>query len=83
MSATELAAAFPVSRQAVMKHLRILSRAGLVASSNHGREVRYSVEPRALRTVARQLEQVASNWDKRLTALKSMVETSPRRNPGS
>ena len=44
-TATTLAAALPVSRPAVIKHLAVLDRAGLVAARRHGREVRYVVQP--------------------------------------
>ena len=42
ITATELAETLPVSRQAVVKHLQVLGRAGLVTSARDGREVRYS-----------------------------------------
>ena len=48
-TATTLAAALPVSRPAVIKHLAVLDRAGLVAARRHGREVRYVVQPAPLR----------------------------------
>ena len=38
MSATQLATRFPVSRQAVVKHLSALSGAGLVTSVRDGRD---------------------------------------------
>ena len=48
-TATTLAAELPVSRPAVIKHLAVLDRAGLVAAQRHGREVRYVVCPRRWR----------------------------------
>src|SRR5262249_22072436 len=45
VTATELAASLPVTRQAVSKHLAALTDAGLVASSREGREVRYRLTP--------------------------------------
>ncbi|MBO0732608.1 MAG: winged helix-turn-helix transcriptional regulator, partial [Acidimicrobiaceae bacterium] len=45
LSATELAPHYPVSRQAVVKHLAALSGAGLLAAERHGRDVRYRVVP--------------------------------------
>ena len=45
-TATELAAAEPVSRQAIVKHLQSLDEAGLVSPSRAGREVRYALTPR-------------------------------------
>ena len=48
-TATTLAAELPVSRPAVIKHLAVLDRAGLVAAQRHGREVRYVVQSAPLR----------------------------------
>ena len=45
LTATELAASYPVSRQAVVKHLAALAAAGLLDAERHGREVRYGVVP--------------------------------------
>ena len=44
-SATDLARELPVSRQAVQKHLAMLSAAGLVAARRAGREVLYRPTP--------------------------------------
>ena len=49
-TATELAAAEPVSRQAIVKHLQSLDEAGLVSPSRAGREVRYALTPAPLGT---------------------------------
>lgn len=47
-----LAAAFPISRPAVSKHLKILVDAGLVAGRRVGRERRYRIVPGPLRDAA-------------------------------
>ena len=47
----DLAARRPISRPAVSKHLRLLSEAGLVEASDHGRERHYSLRPEALTPV--------------------------------
>src|SRR5437879_1548213 len=38
MSITGLTAGFPVTRQAITKHLRVMEEAGVVRSTRHGRE---------------------------------------------
>ena len=48
-TATELAAGTTITRQAVAKHLAVLSAAGLVAPLRSGRETRYRVVPGSLR----------------------------------
>jgi DNA-binding transcriptional ArsR family regulator len=74
-SASALAAELPVSRPAVVKHLNVLSRAGLVRWRRQGREVRYSVRPERLDATARWLSRIASEWDDRLAALKRLAES--------
>lgn len=73
---TALAAELPFTRQAVAKHLTVLDRAGLVESSRHGREVRYSVRPEHLDRAAHAMAKVAARWDARLAAIKRMAESS-------
>lgn len=74
-SATMVAAELPVSRQAIVKHLAILDRAGLVASHKHGREVLYSVQPQPLEDAARWITDLAAKWDGRLAQIKRMAES--------
>jgi DNA-binding transcriptional ArsR family regulator len=73
-SASALAAAMPVSRPAVIKHLAVLDRAGLVESRREGREVLFSVRPEPLESAARWMAAVAAEWDARLAALKRLAE---------
>ena len=73
-TATELAAALPVTRQAVAKHLNVLAGAGLVQARREGREVRYSVRTEPLGETARWMAGIASQWDARLAAIKQMAE---------
>jgi DNA-binding transcriptional ArsR family regulator len=77
-SASALAAQMPVSRPAVIKHLAVLDRAGLVESRRSGREVLYTVRPGPLDLAARWLAGVASEWDRRLAALKRLAEEGER-----
>lgn len=51
----DLAAAFPISRPAVSKHLKVLVEAGLVASRRSGRERLYRIVPGPLREAAAQV----------------------------
>jgi DNA-binding transcriptional ArsR family regulator len=73
-SASSLAAAMPVSRPAVIKHLTVLDRAGLVQSRRQGREVLYSVRPEPLQSASRWMAALAADWDRRLAALKRLAE---------
>jgi DNA-binding transcriptional ArsR family regulator len=76
-TATTLAGALPVSRVAVVKHLAVLDRAGLVAARRQGREVRYTVRTEQLDATARWMAGLAAAWDKRLAAIKRLAEEEP------
>ncbi|AYY13905.1 ArsR family transcriptional regulator [Actinobacteria bacterium YIM 96077] len=78
-SATTLAGRLPVSRQAVVKHLRVLEEAGLVRYGRLGREVLYEVRPAPLDSSARWLAERAAAWDRRLEAIKRVAENPPAR----
>jgi DNA-binding transcriptional ArsR family regulator len=73
-TATTLAEGVPVSRPAVIKHLAVLDRAGLVSRKRAGREVLYRVEPTRLDATAKRIAAIASAWDRRLDALKALAE---------
>jgi len=74
-TATTLAGDLPISRQAVVKHLGVLDRAGLVESSREGREVRYAVRPEQLELARRRMAEIATEWDTRLATIKLLAET--------
>lgn len=73
-TATTVAAELPVSRPAVVKHIGVLDRAGLVEGRRAGREMRWSVRPQRLDETARWMASVAFEWDTRLAAIKRMAE---------
>ena len=73
-TATTLAKAMPVSRPAVIKHLEVLGRAGLVERRREGREVVFAVRAEPLARTARWMASLASDWDTRLAALKRLAE---------
>ncbi|MGN9843595.1 ArsR/SmtB family transcription factor [Nonomuraea sp. H19] len=77
-TATTLAEALPVSRQAVVKHLAVLDAAGLVSGSRVGREMRYAVRPAALDATARWMAALAADWDRRLANIKRIAEEAER-----
>jgi DNA-binding transcriptional ArsR family regulator len=73
-TATELAASEPVSRQAIVKHLRSLDEAGLVTPSRAGREVRYAITPGPLQDAVGWMATVGAQWDRRLARLRGRLE---------
>lgn len=73
-SASVLADEFPVTRQAIAKHLAALDEAGLVERSTHGREVRYSARTDSLSAVAEWLGEVDRSWGDRLRRLRESFD---------
>ena len=72
-SATVLERELPVSRQAIVKHLAVLNRAGLVTGRRTGQEVRYALVPEPLDGVADWIAEIGSRWDERLARLRQVV----------
>jgi len=60
---------FPISFNAVSKHVKVLERAGLVHRSVRGREHWVRLNPRPLREAAIWLERYREFWSGRLDAL--------------
>src|ERR1700732_638873 len=75
LPAGQIARAFPVSRPAISKHLRLLRRAHLVQERREGRHRFYQLNPAPLRAVDSWLEQYRVFWQMSLTSLKAFVET--------
>jgi DNA-binding transcriptional ArsR family regulator len=73
-TATHLAVGLPVSRQAVVKHLQVLSGAGLLTAERDGREVRYRADPRAMDDAVAWMVRTGAEWDRRLGRLRRRVE---------
>lgn len=73
-SITHLSAETPVSRQAITKHLRVLSEAGLVRSSRRGRERVWDLEPKRLAEAHKYLDRISQQWDDALHRLRTFVE---------
>ncbi|MCY1142100.1 metalloregulator ArsR/SmtB family transcription factor [Actinoplanes sp. Pm04-4] len=74
-TATVLAADLPVTRQAVVKHLGVLERAGLVRAHRQGREMRYVVRAERLDETARWMAAAARRWDDRLATIRKLAES--------
>lgn len=73
-TATVLAAATPLTRQAVLKHLQVLEAAGLLSHERSGREVRYRVTPQPLVTAVAWILDTAGHWDRRLDRLRNLAK---------
>ncbi len=73
--AGQIARAFPISRPAISKHLRLLRRAHLVEERREGRNRVYQLNPEPLKAVDHWLEHYRVFWQSNLNSLKTFVET--------
>jgi len=74
-SVSALAGRFPaMTRQAVSKHLHVLSDAGVIDGTFEGRDHVWSVNPERLSDARRHLDLIASRWDEALTRLEALLQ---------
>lgn len=75
LSVTRLTDGTQLSRQAVSKHLRVLSDAGLARGRRRGREQIWQIEARRLAEARRYLGEISSQWDDAIARLRHLVES--------
>jgi DNA-binding transcriptional ArsR family regulator len=66
---SDLAEPLPMSMPAVLQHIQVLEKSGLVRSRKVGRVRTCSIEVNALRPVERWIEQRRTGWERRLDRL--------------
>jgi DNA-binding transcriptional ArsR family regulator len=71
---TDIAQRFPVSLNAVSKHLKVLEGAGLVRRRRAGREHHLELRPAPLREIARWTSHYQRFWNQKLEALGAFLE---------
>ena len=81
--AGQIAQAFPVSRPAISRHLRLLRRAHLVREERQGRHRLYQLNPEPLQAVDSWLQHYRNFWNANLSSLKAFVEAEHAREQGS
>jgi DNA-binding transcriptional ArsR family regulator len=70
---SQLTEVFPISRQAVTKHLDTLSDAGLVDTERRGRERIVTFRPEPLHEAIDWVTAIEARWDRRLAALATFL----------
>ena len=81
LAVTAIAAPFAVSLPAVMKHLDVLARAGLVEREKTGRTVHCRLRAAPMETAMQWLARYERFWSERLDALAKFVETEAACSP--
>jgi DNA-binding transcriptional ArsR family regulator len=83
LSISELAEPFPVSLPAVMKHLDVLTDAGLVSRTKTGRVVACEFKARPMEEAMQWLDRYLRFWNRQLDRLAAFVEEDPCPQPPS
>lgn len=73
MTPNALAEHFDTSRQAVSKHLRILTECELVRHEQKGREIYYALEIEKMKEIDKWLEQYRRIWESRFEQLDTLL----------
>src|ERR1700744_3448883 len=75
MTPNALAEHFSTTRQAVSKHLRILTECELITQEQQGREIYYQLEITKMKEIDKWLEQFRKIWETRFNQLDKELST--------
>ncbi len=75
MTPNALAAHFDTTRQAVSKHLRILTECELIKSDQQGREIYYTLDIEKMKEIDKWLAQFRKIWETRFNQLDDLLLT--------
>lgn len=75
MTPNAIAENFNTTRQAISKHLRILTECDLVKQVQQGREIYYSLEINKMKEIDEWLEQYRKIWEIRFDQLDDVLST--------
>jgi len=75
MTPNALAAHFDTTRQAVSKHLRVLTECEMVKQDQQGREIYYRLEIEKMKEIDKWLEQYREIWEARYGQLDELLST--------
>lgn len=74
MTPNALAEHFDSSRQAVSKHIKILTECELLKQEQNGREIYYHFNPKKMKEVDRWLQQFRKLWEERFNNLDNVLK---------
>jgi len=75
MTPNAIAENFNTTRQAVSKHLRILSECELIKQEQNGREIYYSLQIDKMKEIDQWMEQFRAIWETRFNQLDNLLAT--------
>jgi DNA-binding transcriptional ArsR family regulator len=80
MTPNAIAEHFDTSRQAISKHLRILTECELVHQEHRGREIYYSLEIEKMKEIDEWMEQYRKIWETRYKQLEEVLEVMKKKD---
>lgn len=75
MTPNAIAEHFDMTRQAISKHLRILTECDLVKQEQQGREIYYQLEIDKMKEIDKWMEQFRKIWETRFQQLDQLLST--------
>ena len=75
MTPNALAEHFDMTRQAVSKHIKILTECKLVTQQQTGREIYYKLDTNKMKEIDNWLEQFRKIWESRFNQLDNLLST--------
>ena len=75
MTPNALAEHFNTSRQAVSKHIKILTECELIKQEQQGREIYYSLEIKKMKEIDKWLDQFRRLWETQFNQLDKVLAT--------
>ncbi|MBO0937459.1 winged helix-turn-helix transcriptional regulator [Fibrella sp. HMF5335] len=80
LTPTALAEHFATSRQAVSKHIQVLTECGLIKQKQQGREIYYQCDPTHMKEIDTWLDTFRGLWEDRFAQLDRVLSTKKQDN---
>ena len=81
MTPNAIAEHFDSTRQAVSKHIKILTECQLVKQEQSGREIYYHFNPQKMKEVDKWLEPFRAKWEDRFNQLDTVLKNIKTKKP--
>jgi DNA-binding transcriptional ArsR family regulator len=82
MTPNSVSDSFDLSRQAISRHIKILTECGLLTLNIQGREYYYSIQPKKLKEVNEWLEPFRNMWEDKFNRLDNVINNLKTKKNG-
>ena len=80
MTPNAIAEHFDSSRQAISKHIKVLTECELLRPKQNGREIHYSLDPYKMKEIDKWLEQFRRLWETRFDQLDEILHNKKKKS---